>query len=153
MLLREAPDGGRVPLPGAGARVGGDGDVHTARPGRTHRGHALDQHAQPVDCGRLDHRSGLCGDVVALFTLDFHLGDHGPHRNRLALLGQYLRHRSGRRRGHLHAHFVGDDLDQWIVLLDPVARRNEPPAYDPFGDGLAYVWQLYLHVVFPITRQ
>ena len=44
-------------------------------------------------------------------------------------------------------------LDQWIVLLDPVARRNEPPAYDSLCDRLAYVWQLYLHVVFPITRQ
>ena len=72
---------------------------------------------------------------VGLRRLD--LGDLGVVRDGRALLGEDGRQHPRERRRDLRVHLVGDDLDDRLVLLDPVPGLLQPSADRALGDALA----------------
>ena len=87
-------------------------------------------------------RLRLIGGVEGGVALDLDLGDGVPHRDGVALVGDDAREGAGVGGGHLHAHLVGGDLDDGVVLLDALADADEPLADDAFGYGFADLGEL-----------
>ena len=75
----------------------------------------------------------------SILGLDLHLADGLAHGDGLALFGERANEDAGVRRRRFHAHLVGDDLDEGVVLLDALAGLDEPLADDALRDRLAYL--------------
>ncbi|MGY4304685.1 hypothetical protein ACVIJ6_001928 [Bradyrhizobium sp. USDA 4369] len=80
--------------------------------------------------GSRGSRGGLGGHSAII-----DLAEQRADGNRLAVLGDDLAERAGRRSRHLDRHLVGFELDERLVDRHGVAGLLEPAADGGFGDG------------------
>ena len=76
-----------------------------------------------------------------LLAFDVHLADGLAHRDGLALLGEGADEDARVGRRGFHAHLVGDDLDEGVVLLDVLSRLHQPFADDALRHRLTHLRQ------------